>query len=81
LGKKRVEAVRYRDNRTGVEKEIACDTVLFSVGLIPERDLLIDSGLEPGKGLYLAGNADYVHDTVDRVTKEGEKLGKTLAGG
>ena len=49
MGKDRVEAVRYRDNRTGREEEIACDTVLFSVGLIPERDLLIDAGIEPGK--------------------------------
>jgi thioredoxin reductase len=78
-GKNRVEGVRYRDNRSGRENEIACDTVLFSVGLIPERDLLIDAGLEPGDGFYLAGNADYVHDTVDRVTREGEKLGKALA--
>ncbi len=81
MGRNRVEAVRYRDNRTGREKEIACDTILFSVGLIPERDLLIDAGIEPGNGLYLAGNADYVHDTVDRVTKEGEKLGRALAAG
>lgn len=80
MGRNRVEAVRYRDKRTGIEKEIPCDTVLFSVGLIPERDLLIDAGIEPGKGLYLAGNADYVHDTVDQVTKEGEKLGKGLVG-
>jgi thioredoxin reductase len=78
-GKNRVEGVRFRNNRTGKEQEMACDTVLFSVGLIPERDLLIDAGIEPGDGFYLAGNADYVHDTVDRVTKEGEKLGKALA--
>lgn len=80
MGKNRVERIRYRDNQTGREREIACDTVLFSVGLIPERDLLIDAGLEPGNGLFLSGNADYVHDTVDRVTKEGEKLGRALAG-
>ncbi len=79
-GRNRVEAIRYRDNRTGRERELSCDTVLFSVGLIPERDLLIDAGLEPGNGVYLSGNADYVHDTVDRVTKEGEKLGRTLMG-
>ncbi|HMK65658.1 MAG TPA: FAD/NAD(P)-binding oxidoreductase, partial [Thermodesulfobacteriota bacterium] len=78
-GKDRVEGVKYRDNRSGTENKIACDTVLFSVGLIPERDLLIDAGIEPGNGFYLAGNADYVHDTVDRVTQEGEKLGRTLA--
>jgi thioredoxin reductase len=78
-GRNRVEGLRYRDNRTGREYEMACDTVLFSVGLIPERDLLIEAGLEAGDRFYVAGNADYVHDTVDRVTREGEKLGKTLA--
>jgi pyruvate/2-oxoglutarate dehydrogenase complex dihydrolipoamide dehydrogenase (E3) component len=78
-GKNRVDGVRYRDNLSGRENEIACDTVLFSVGLIPERDLLIDAGIEPGDGFFLAGNADYVHDTVDRVTQEGEKLGRSLA--
>jgi NADPH-dependent 2,4-dienoyl-CoA reductase/sulfur reductase-like enzyme len=78
MGKNRVEAIRCRDNTNGEEKEFACDTLLFSVGLIPERDLLMDAGLEPGKGIYLAGNADYVHDLVDKVTKDGEKLGKSL---
>lgn len=80
MGKNRVERIRYRDNQTDRERELSCDTVLFSVGLIPERDLLIDAGLEPGNGLFLSGNADYVHDTVDRVTKEGEKLGRALGG-
>jgi thioredoxin reductase len=80
MGKNRVEAVRYRDNATGKVKEMACDTLLYSVGLIPERDLLIDAGIEPEKGFYVAGNADYVHDLVDRVTRDGEKLGKSLEG-
>jgi thioredoxin reductase len=78
MGKDRVEAIRYRDNATGKEHVIACDTVLFSVGLIPERDLLIDAGLEPGNGIYVVGNADYVHDLVDWVTKNAEKLGRSL---
>jgi NADPH-dependent 2,4-dienoyl-CoA reductase/sulfur reductase-like enzyme len=78
LGKNRVEAIRYRDNRTGKEYFLPCDTVLFSVGLIPERDLLIDAGIEPGNGVYVAGNADYVHDLADSVTKEAEKLGRSL---
>ena len=78
MGKKRVEAVRYRDNAIGKVKELACDTLLYSVGLIPERDLLLDAGIEPGSGFYVAGNADYVHDLVDRVTRNGEKLGRSL---
>ena len=78
MGKDRVEAIRCRDNTTGEEKEFPCDTLLFSVGLIPERDLLVDAGSEPGNGIHLAGNADYVHDLVDKVTLDGEKLGRSL---
>jgi NADPH-dependent 2,4-dienoyl-CoA reductase/sulfur reductase-like enzyme len=81
MGKDRVEAIRYRDNATGKENEMACDTLLFSVGLIPERDLLIDAGIEPRDGIHVAGNADYVHDLVDWVTKDGEKLGRSLRNG
>jgi NADPH-dependent 2,4-dienoyl-CoA reductase/sulfur reductase-like enzyme len=81
IGKDRVEAIRYRDNTTGKENVMACDTLLFSVGLIPERDLLIDAGIEPGDGIHVAGNADYVHDLADWVTKDGEKLGLSLRSG
>jgi len=78
MGKDRVEAIRYRNNQTGEEKVLACDTVLFSVGLIPEQDLLIEAGIKPGNGIHLVGNADYIHDYVDAVTREAEKLGKSL---
>ena len=81
IGKDRVEAIRYRDNVTGKEQGIACDTLLFSVGLIPERDLLMDAGIEPGNGFHVIGNADYVHDLADWVTKDGEKLGRSLRNG
>jgi alkyl hydroperoxide reductase subunit AhpF len=81
MGKNRVEGIRYRDNATGKEHDLPCDTVLFSVGLIPERDLLIGAGIEPGNGFHVVGNADYVHDLVDWVTKDGEKLGRSLGNG
>lgn len=81
MGKDRVEAIRCRDCSTGEEKEFACDTLLFSVGLIPERDLLVDAGLEPWNDILVAGNADYVHDLVDKVTVDGEKLGRSLGKG
>jgi len=81
IGKDRVEAVRYRNNQTGEEKILGCDTVLFSVGLIPEQDLLIDGGITPGNGIHLVGNADYIHDYVDAVTVEAEELGRSLAQG
>jgi thioredoxin reductase len=77
-GKNRVEGIRFRDNATGGVKEMACDTLLYSVGLIPERDLLMDAAVEPGNGYHVAGNADYVHDVVDWVTRDGEKLGQSL---
>ena len=79
IGKHRVEAIRYRNNQTGEERLLSCDTVLFSVGLIPEQDLLVDAGITPGNGIYLVGNADYIHDYVDTVTTESEKLGKSLS--
>jgi NADPH-dependent 2,4-dienoyl-CoA reductase/sulfur reductase-like enzyme len=78
IGRDRVEAIRYRNNRTGEEKILPCDTMLFSVGLIPEQDLLIDAGIKPGNGIHLVGNADYIHDYVDAVTREAEKLGTSL---
>jgi thioredoxin reductase len=78
IGRDRVEAIRYRNNQTGEENLLPCDTVLFSVGLIPEQDLLIDAGIKPGNGIHLVGNADYIHDYVDAVTREAEKLGKSL---
>jgi thioredoxin reductase len=78
MGKDRVEGIRYRNNTTGEVNEMACDTLLYSVGLIPERDLLIDAAIEPGNGFHVTGNADYVHDLVDRVTRDGEKLGRSL---
>ena len=78
FGRDRVEAIRYRNNQTGEEKILPCDTVLFSVGLIPEQDLLIEAGIKPGNGIQLVGNADYIHDYVDAVTREAEKLGKSL---
>jgi len=78
MGRDRVEGIRFRDNATGRVKEMACDTLLYSVGLIPERDLLLAAGIEPGDGYSVAGNADYVHDLVDWVSRDGEKLGRAL---
>jgi hypothetical protein len=38
----------------------------------------MDAAVEPGNGYHVAGNADYVHDVVDWVTRDGEKLGQSL---
>lgn len=74
----------------GTEKEYACDTVILSVGLIPENELSIDAGinLDPRtrgavvdenfqtekEGFFAAGNVLHVHDLVDFVSLEAEKL-------
>ena len=80
-GRDRVSSVVYKDLRTEKVTTLPCDTVLFSVGLIPEQDLLIDAGIEPGDSIYLAGNADHVYDLADNVTKNAEELGRNLANG
>jgi len=74
----------------GTEEEYACDTVILSVGLIPENELSIDAGvsLDPRTkgavvdeyfqteqpGFFAAGNVLHVHDLVDFVSMEAEKL-------
>lgn len=80
-GKDRVSSVVYEDMNTGIITHLDCDTVLFSVGLIPEQDLLVDAGITPGTRVHLAGNADHVYDLVDNVTKDAEALGGKLAHG
>ncbi len=66
---------------TGKEELIACDTLVTSLGLIPDRtivDGLLTDGEYPS-WVHFAGNADHVHEIVDSVTKEGEALGEKLA--
>ena len=66
-----------------VSSYIKCDTLITSLGLVPERDLL-DSLLkrvpstdpELPEWLYICGNADYVHDIVDGVSFESERIGR-----
>lgn len=75
--------------------EIACDTVLVSVGLIPENELLEMAGAEmDGKtntpvapevnltsipGVFACGNACKVYDLVDWVTRDSELAGRMAA--
>lgn len=74
----------------GTEKEYACDTVILSVGLIPENELTLDAGIQldahtrgadvdehfqtEKEGFFAAGNVLHVHDLVDYVTLEAEAL-------
>ena len=100
-GKKRVEAVTIAevDSRwkpvAGTEKRIKCDTLLLSIGLIPENELsrkagiaidettggpVIDEDLQTSvEGIFSCGNVLHVHDLVDWVSLEGEKAGKSAA--
>lgn len=79
----------------GTEKDYACDTVILSVGLIPENELSVDAGvvLDPRTrgavvdeyfqtgqpGFFAAGNVLHVHDLVDFVSLEAENLAGGVA--
>ncbi len=74
----------------GTEKEYTCDTLILSVGLIPENELSLDAGVLLDKrtrgaevdeffqtsvpGIFAAGNVLHVHDLVDFVSLEAESL-------
>ncbi len=100
-GKERVKGVticKLDENRNpikGEEEYISCDTVLLSVGLIPENELSAEVGVELDKktsgpivnnsmatnidGVFACGNVVHVHDLVDFVTKESKIAGKNAA--
>ncbi len=79
----------------GTEKEYACDTLILSVGLIPENELSLDAGVELDQrtkgaevdeffqtnvpGIFAAGNVLHVHDLVDFVSLEAEALADACA--
>ncbi len=101
VGLKRVQAVEVSavdENLKpipGTEEIIPCDTVLLSIGLIPENELSkkagielnpvtngpkVDNALETSvKGIFACGNVLHVHDLVDQVTKEAEDAGTYAA--
>jgi len=98
-GQNRVEAVtiapvdKNLQPIRGREQKITCDTLLLSIGLIPENDLsknfgvklsqitggpIVDENLETSvSGVFACGNTLHVHDVVDFVTLEAEKAGKS----
>jgi len=75
-----VTIVSFGEGKPGFTKFISCDTLITSVGLIPERDLLdsFTTGALPER-VFLCGNACYVHDIVDDVTVESERTGRYAA--
>lgn len=100
-GKDRVEGVTIANVDEhmlpipGTEEYIPCDTVLLSVGLIPENELSNQINLEMDpitrgpkvnemretshKGVFACGNVLQVHDLVDYVTLESQIAGKGAA--
>ncbi|MDD3905718.1 MAG: FAD-dependent oxidoreductase [Candidatus Omnitrophica bacterium] len=88
-GQERVEGVdivRIDENMNeiaGTELKIDCDTVLVSVGLIPENELIEMAGFtideEKNPGVFVCGNARKVYDYVDSVTADSELAGKRAA--
>ncbi|MFA5112795.1 MAG: FAD/NAD(P)-binding oxidoreductase [Candidatus Margulisiibacteriota bacterium] len=83
-GKDRVEKVTVENIETKETFELTCDTVLVSVGLIPENELIEMAGvLDVTKialpGLFVCGNSFKVYDLVDNVTRDSEKAGTAAA--
>jgi len=79
----------------GTEEFVECDTLLLSVGLIPENEItrtagiamdpatagpVTDEGLMTSMpGVFACGNVLKVHDLVDNVTLQAEKAGRSAA--
>ena len=76
-GKSRITGVTIRNLFNAHEEFLACDTLITSIGLIPECELAekVYSGGRLPDWLFLCGNACYVHDAVDDVTLEAERVG------
>jgi NADPH-dependent 2,4-dienoyl-CoA reductase/sulfur reductase-like enzyme len=101
FGNHRVEGVRIagvdKDGKVmkETEKDVPCDCLLLSVGLIPENELSIEAGIELDEriggpivdeylqtnidGIFAAGNVLQVWDLVDNVTLDGVKAGRNAA--
>lgn len=101
IGHDRVEAVEVSqvDEHLapipGTERVVPCDTLLLSVGLIPENELsvaagveldprtrgaVVDQNLQSGvPGIFACGNVLHMHDLADNVTTESERAGAAAA--
>ena len=80
-GKSRITGVTIRNLLNEHEDFLPCDTLITSIGLIPECELaeeVCSEGMFPD-WLFLCGNACYVHDSVDDVTYEAERVGQLVA--
>lgn len=100
-GKERLEGITLAEVDShgkpipGTEEEYSCDTLLLSVGLIPENELSNGMGVEMSpvtkgprvnesletniEGVFACGNVLHVHDLVDFVSEEAATAGKNAA--
>lgn len=99
-GKERVRSITIAPHSNGIPqmeqaREILCDTLLFSVGLVPENELLLECGAKinpltggaivDGRlmtsvpGVFACGNGLHVHDLVDFVSREAERCAGSAA--
>ena len=100
-GRERIEGITLAEVGTdgrsipGTEEEYTCDTLLLSVGLIPENELSRGMGVELNQvtsgpkvnesletnieGVFACGNVLHVHDLVDFVSEEAAAAGKNAA--
>ena len=100
-GKERVEGITLAEVDTkgrpipGTEEEYECDTLLLSVGLIPENELSRGMGVEMNpvtsgpkvnesletnvEGVFACGNVLHVHDLVDFVSEEAAAAGRNAS--
>jgi thioredoxin reductase len=75
IGSGRIEAVETVSARGGAEPQlIECDTLIVSVGLIPERDLL--HGLPERENIILCGNANAIQRLADDIAEDGARAGQ-----
>ena len=101
LGRERLEGVTLaqvdekRKPIPGTERYIPCDTLLLSVGLLPENELSSAAGVKLSgitggpevtdrlatslPGVFACGNVLHVHDLVDFVSQEAKKAGRNAA--
>lgn len=99
-GKSRIEGISVSEVDEnmqiieGTQKNYDCDTLILSVGLIPENELSLKAGVELDNntkgpivnenyetsvdGIFVAGNVLHVHDLVDFVSLEGERLATSV---
>ena len=89
------QAFKRQSQGMGTEEDYECDTLLLSVGLLPENELTREAGITIDRitggaqvdetmqtsipGIFACGNVLHVHDLVDFVTKEAYRAGASAA--